>query len=1100
MTLLTILASALVACREITQPIDSPVAARSSFLTSPGGNVVVSPGDMHGWAFYDDQAGTACTDEVVCTLVDGPTGAPSGTGSAELATPAAANGKTLVLVDYVGVRLDRVTDLRYSTYRQSPNPGANLAIALQFNADYDLGGASAGYQGRLVFEPYQGHGGNVPDTTWQSWDAKAGKWWGTRASVPRGGVLVANPCVQATPCTWAQLLAAFPNAGVHATYGAVYLKAGSGWPGFRGNVDNLVIGVDGATTTFNFERTVATVPPLPPTGVPDWIYADSNFISGGTTIAGDLAKSVVMVAFDAGTPSSTRGAAVGLVNGIVVGGIPIDDDGEGVYYIRVATAGTPDAILNARRTLAAAPGVAMAIPIINDVIGSDYRRPIDGVKARQWQIDTAKADGDNWALESIAAPMAWGCSTGDPSTRVAVIDQDFHRIDDLIPTRHEYYVPDTVTGRHGTAVASILAAHGNNDIGSTGVMWRSDLRLWDHSRPISDTSTTGLPDSVVKKLSKDGMLKIVLRMRKAVLDDARVINVSANIGLPAPVPEGSIPIPDDSSGHRFVEERVRPAMRWVLSLRNGQPNAPLFVFSAGNGGIDRVGRDASLNGYPVAAKDFPSRVLVVAGTFADGFHDQILGFVNMGPLVHIAAPGQRVMALDQNGNVASLDGTSAATPLVAGVAGLLISFDPSLTVNEVRDFVLAGALLGGQNSVQSGKTQSLPYLNAYESLKLAARRQGAPLCGNRVYKSGNSIIALRGTTEDLLVQLDTSKTDSNYAEINVFHGGKRMDLGLRHAFEWQPGTRKFVEKLPYRFPQDLPAGGTYRSSTGRDHDNYSGLGIIQARYSSGSPIDSSVIKLQRDTVGWEAGEWLVTEARVSRPTTEVVVGWTPGSVDDHWNGDFNPNNKTYAGTWAEARTGGLDAVAFAMAPSGDYALVAVNFITRTNAPSSSVVNCTEPAYPDYPPHRCAIGSVSAVSAGTTVYQVNLREVTVPRVIKELAGVEIEWLALNEQEDEIIWQRVVRQESSTFLYLSVTTMGPGPWYDGNIGATLSVQPKTCTGRTLEYHVFDKRASAINPVGAARSPFPKPLLDGCRAPQANLAGTMSPSRTPTSRRNP
>ena len=1093
MTLLTILLSALVACREITQPLASPVTARSSFLTNPGGNVVVSPGDMQGWAFRDDQAGTACTDEVVCTLVDGPTGSPSGTGSAELATPAAANGKTLVLVDYVGVRLDRLTELRYSTYRQSPNPGANLAIALQFNADYDLGDASVGYQGRFVFEPYQGRGGNVPDTTWQSWDAKAGKWWGTRASVPRGGVLVANPCVQATPCTWTQLLAAFPNAGVHATYGAVYLKAGSGWPGFRGNVDNLVIGVDGATTTFDFERTVATVPPLPPTGVPDWIYADTNFISGGTTIAGDLAKSVVMVAFASGTPASTRAAAIGLVNGIVVGGIPIDDDGEGVYYIRVATAGTPDAILNARRTLAAATGVAMAIPIMNDVIGSDYRKPIDGVKARQWQIDTAKADGDNWALESIAAPMAWGCSTGDPSTRVAVIDAGFHSITDLTPTWSEYVTPEGDPQRHGTAVASILAAGGNNDIGSTGVMWRSDLRLWDYLRPIS--GTTGLPEAVRDTLVKDGMLQIVIRMRKAVLDDARVINMSSHVTL-----KSGKKIPDDSSGRAFIEERVRPAMRWVLSLRNGQPKAPLFVFSSGNGGDNEVGRDALLNGFPIAAADFPSRVLVVAGTFADGLHDQIPGFVNMGPLVHIAAPGQRVMALDQNGNVAPIDATSAATPLVAGVAGLLISFDPSLTVNEVRDFVLAGALQGGQYSTQRGNTQALPYLNAYESLKLAARRQGAPLCGNRVYKSGNSVFALRGTTEDLLVQLDTSKADSNYAAPNVFHGGKRMDLGLRHAFEWQPGTRNFVEKLPYRFPQDVPSGGTYQSSTGRDHDNYSGLGITQTRYSSGSPIDSSVIKLQRDTVGWEAGEWLVTKVHVSRPTTEVVVGWTPGSVDGHWNGEFNPNNKTYAGTWTEARTGGFDAVAVAMAPSGDYALVAVNFITRTNAPSSSVENCTEPAYPDYPSQRCAIGSASVVSAGTTIYQVNLREVTAPRVIKELPGVEIERLAVNEQEDEIIWQSVVRQVSSTFLYLSQTGSGPGPWYDGNVGAMLSVQPETCTGRRLEYHAFDKRASAINPIGAARSPFPKALLDGCRAPQANLAGTMSPSRTPTSRRSP
>lgn len=48
------------------------------------------------------------------------------------------------------------------------------------------------------------------------------------------------------------MLAAFPNLGIHQTYGGVVLKAGSGWTGFRGSVDSLAIGIDGATTTFDF--------------------------------------------------------------------------------------------------------------------------------------------------------------------------------------------------------------------------------------------------------------------------------------------------------------------------------------------------------------------------------------------------------------------------------------------------------------------------------------------------------------------------------------------------------------------------------------------------------------------------------------------------------------------------------------------------------------------------------------------------------------------------------------------------------------------------------------------------------------------------------
>jgi hypothetical protein len=208
---------------------------------------------MRGWFFYDDTHEAACTDATVCTLVPGPGTPPAGSGSAELATPNATDGYALVLPDYAGVRFDHVTTLSYSTYRQSSDAGNNLAISLQFNADYDLNDAVTGFMGRIVFEPYRTSGGSVVHDTWQTWDALNGKWWGTRSTVTVGGVSVANPCIQASPCSWGDLFAHFPNIGVHGTFGAVVLKAGSTWPGFRGNVDNLTIGVDNVNTTFDFE-------------------------------------------------------------------------------------------------------------------------------------------------------------------------------------------------------------------------------------------------------------------------------------------------------------------------------------------------------------------------------------------------------------------------------------------------------------------------------------------------------------------------------------------------------------------------------------------------------------------------------------------------------------------------------------------------------------------------------------------------------------------------------------------------------------------------------------------------------------------------------
>ena len=102
----------------------------------------------------------------------------------------------------------------------------------------------------------------------------------------RNDSLVTNPCVQASPCTWQQLLVAFPNVGVHGTYGAVVLKAGSGWPNFRGNVDSLTIAIDSVASTFDFEPTFAQAPArlyvkVRPGVMGSW-PADSTYTVGAT--------------------------------------------------------------------------------------------------------------------------------------------------------------------------------------------------------------------------------------------------------------------------------------------------------------------------------------------------------------------------------------------------------------------------------------------------------------------------------------------------------------------------------------------------------------------------------------------------------------------------------------------------------------------------------------------------------------------------------------------------------------------------------------------------------------------------------------------------
>src|SRR5690606_33861079 len=105
----------------------------------------------------------------------------------------------------------------------------------QFDVDSDLNDGANSFEGRLVYEPYQ-----VPSSIlqgqWQEWSPLDGKWWGTGST----GRPISLLCSQSNPCTWQEILTAFPDAGIRAltvsdpTAGRVYFKAGSGWSPFDG--------------------------------------------------------------------------------------------------------------------------------------------------------------------------------------------------------------------------------------------------------------------------------------------------------------------------------------------------------------------------------------------------------------------------------------------------------------------------------------------------------------------------------------------------------------------------------------------------------------------------------------------------------------------------------------------------------------------------------------------------------------------------------------------------------------------------------------------------------------------------------------------------
>lgn len=152
----------------------------------------------------------------------------------------------------------------------------------------------------------------------------------------------------------------------------------------------------------------------------------------------------------------------------------------------------------------------------------------------------------------------------------------------------------------------------------------------------------------------------------------------------------------------------------------------VVVFAAGNEGDD-VNFPASVRGVLTVAAcnqyDEPK-----TGTSADG---ERFWASNFGPQVDLAAPAIGIVTLDNRGTsghgtgdfIDDFNGTSSATPMVAGIAGLILSANPSLTESEVRSILRRSAAKVGSVPYVRRRNDMMGWgrLDGLKAVELAAR-------------------------------------------------------------------------------------------------------------------------------------------------------------------------------------------------------------------------------------------------------------------------------------------------------------------------------------------------------------------------------------------
>lgn len=251
----------------------------------------------------------------------------------------------------------------------------------------------------------------------------------------------------------------------------------------------------------------------------------------------------------------------------------------------------------------------------------------------------------NWVMY---ADQAWDLTTGSRDIKVGVVDEgiDYTHPDlaqSFDPNLRGYdFVNQDPDPRpvgadefHGSHVGGIIAAGINNAIGVAG--W-ANVTLYS-CRALNDSGSGSVTD-------------IADAIRWATDHSVRVINMSFGSESPSSV----------------LEDAVNYA--WSHGV--------LLVGASGNNGIRGVFFPAAYaNCIPVGALD-------TTGVLA--------GFSNYGPEQEVTAPGVGVLSTIPANGYAWMDGTSMASPEVAGLAALILSYRPTLTNAQLRAVIDASTI------------------------------------------------------------------------------------------------------------------------------------------------------------------------------------------------------------------------------------------------------------------------------------------------------------------------------------------------------------------------------------------------------------------------
>ena len=258
--------------------------------------------------------------------------------------------------------------------------------------------------------------------------------------------------------------------------------------------------------------------------------------------------------------------------------------------------------------------------------------------------NTTGANGQYY-LYKIQASAAWDIQVGDPSIRVAVID-------DAVDVNH--------------SELSGLTMNAFNAVDNSSNVSPNDAN-WDHGTFISGLITAKTNNGAGMASLGRGLRIIPVKVTDAnnssiLINEYEAITYAYSIGAN---------VINMSWGAEVASQTG------LITITEAHASGAVLVAAAGNSNDNIVK-------YPAA---FPNVISVAATTSIDSKST----FSSYGSWIDISAPGQEIWSLAPNGDYTVKSGTSFSAPLISAAAGLMLSNNPSLTADEILSCLQSSA-------------------------------------------------------------------------------------------------------------------------------------------------------------------------------------------------------------------------------------------------------------------------------------------------------------------------------------------------------------------------------------------------------------------------